>query len=119
LLTLSALRRRFQRDGDGRILKRYEVDTIYQEGQPPYTETSTLYQLRSSVLGGKVLTEIGSQGQKFRTYLYAIGALLAWQQVTYFNGSVYYQGPVWEHRDASHASYRLTGPTSSMVPDPG
>ena len=80
-------------DGDGRILKRYEVDTIYQEGQPPYTETSTLYQLRSSVLGGKVLTEIGSQGQKFRTYVYANGALLAWQQVTYFNGSVH-QGPV-------------------------
>jgi YD repeat-containing protein len=104
-------------DGDGQILKRYEVDTIYQEGEPPYTETSTLYQLRSTALGGRVLTEMGAQGEKFRTYVYANGALLAWQQVIYLNGSVYYQGPVWEHRDPSNASYRLTGTTSYVDPE--
>jgi YD repeat-containing protein len=98
-------------DGDGQILKRYEVDTIYEEGQPPHNESSTLYQLRSSVLGGKLLTEIGAQGQKFRTYVYANGALLAWQQVVYVNGVVTYEGPMWEHRDTSNASYRVSAPT--------
>lgn len=108
-------------DGDGQVLKRHEVDTIYQEGQPPYTETSTLYQLRSTALGGKVLTEIGAQGQKFKTYVYANGALLAWQQVIYLNGNVYSQGPQWEHRDPTNASYRASGPTyvdSSAELDP-
>jgi len=118
LLTLSALRRipaRWRRADPQALWSRYNLSG----------RTTALYgdlNALSAALecaGGKVLTEIGSQGQKFRTYLYANGALLAWQQVTYFNGSVYYQGPVWEHRDASHASYRLTGPTSSMVPDPG
>ncbi|MFZ0061267.1 MAG: hypothetical protein WAL47_04455 [Pyrinomonadaceae bacterium] len=42
---------------------------------------------------------------------------MAWQQVIYLNGNVYYQGPVWEHRDASNASYRLTGTTSYVDPE--
>jgi YD repeat-containing protein len=100
-------------DGDGQVLKRYEVDTIYEDGGSSHTETNTLYQLRSSALGGKVLTEIGAQGQKGRTYVYADGTLLAWQSVIYVNGSVTAHVAVWEHRDPSNASYRTSQQTSA------
>jgi YD repeat-containing protein len=93
-------------DGDRQVLKRYEVDTIYEEGGSSHTETNTLYQLRSSALGGKVVTEVGAQGQKARSYVYANGALLALQQVVYVNGAPTAQQVVWEHRDSSNASYR-------------
>ena len=110
-------------DGDGQILKRYEVDTIYEEGQPPRTQTSTVYQLRASALGHRLLTEITSQGQKARTYVYANDSLLAWQQVVFVNGAVSAQLPVWEHRDPSKASYRTShntayDPDSSAELDP-
>jgi hypothetical protein len=98
-------------DGDGQTLKRAEVDTIYEDGGSSHTETNTLYQLRSSALGGKVLTEVGAQGQKGRTYVYADGALLAWQSVIYVNGAVTAQVAVWEHRDPSNASYRTSQQT--------
>jgi hypothetical protein len=95
-------------DGDRQVLKRYEVDTIYEDGGSSHTETNTLYQLRSSALGGKVVTEVGAQGQKARTYVYADGALLAWQTVMYVNGGVMAQLAVWEHREPSNASYRTS-----------
>jgi YD repeat-containing protein len=100
-------------DGDRQVLKRYEVDTIYEDGGSSHTETNTLYQLRSSALGGKVLTEVGAQGQKARTYVYADGALLAWQTVMYANGGMTAQLAVWEHRDPSNASYRTSQQTSA------
>jgi hypothetical protein len=104
-------------DGDSRTVKRAEVDTIYEDGGTSHTETNTLYQLRSSVLGGKVLTEIGAQGQKARTYVYADGALLAWQSVIYVNGTVTAQVAVWEHRDPSDASYRTSQANGSSDPE--
>lgn len=51
-------------------------------------------------LGGQVLTEIESSGGKKRTFVYAGGSVLAWQV---FYGP--YPGVVWEHRDASNASF--------------
>ncbi|HLG15762.1 MAG TPA: hypothetical protein VJH03_14845, partial [Blastocatellia bacterium] len=49
-------------DGDGQPAKRIE--------QRP-SHTSTIYYVRSSLLGGQVVTELNAQGQKTRGYVYA------------------------------------------------
>jgi YD repeat-containing protein len=64
-------------DGDHQPLKRVEV-------RPNHS--STIYYLRSSVLGGEVVTELNSQGQKRLGNVYAGGARLAKQQ----NNQVYW-----------------------------
>lgn len=59
-------------DGDGRFMRREEV-----HGFPTYSRTT--YFIRSSVLGGKVVTEVDSSGQKQQAYVYANGELLVKQ----------------------------------------
>ena len=61
-------------DGDAAMSK--EVDT--QSNAPGYANTT--YHLRSSVLGGAIIEEINSSGQKNVGYVYAAGQLLATQQ---------------------------------------
>ncbi len=56
-------------DGEGRTAKRYERET-YTSGAP---QTKTVYYLRSTVLGGKVLAEVTANGQsavKGKDYVY-------------------------------------------------
>jgi hypothetical protein len=55
------------------------------------------------VLGGKVMTEIDELGQKARGFVYLGNSVLAWQQKSGATESV-----LWEHRDASNASFRVT-----------
>jgi len=70
-------------DGDRQPAKRIE--------QRP-SHTSTIYYVRSSLLGGQVVTELNAQGQKTRGYVYASGQVLAIQNVTANGSSVY-----WRH----------------------
>ena len=88
-------------DGSGGRVK--TVESGFDENDQPWTTTT--YYVRSSVLGGKVLTELSATGAKQRTYVYAAGQVLASQQVGYNNS----QQVGWEHRDASNASLRLSG----------
>jgi hypothetical protein len=58
-------------DGDGWQVKR--VVTVYNP-------ISTTYYLRSTVLDGRVITELNQNGQKTKGYVFAGGQLLAAQQ---------------------------------------
>jgi|GEM_PF-1178544 len=58
-------------DGDGQVLKRVESQ--------PGTAT-TVYYLRSSVMGGKIISELNQSGQKTKGYVFAGGELLAIQE---------------------------------------
>jgi hypothetical protein len=55
-----------------------------------------------------VLTEIDANGAKLRTFVYAGGSVLAWQV-----SPGPYARVVWEHRDASGASFRTTDVSGS------
>jgi YD repeat-containing protein len=74
-------------DGDGQVVHRTEFDWS--------TSIPNFFQLRSSVLGGRVITELDSAGQKKHTYIYCNGQLIArqdnvwivWQHETPFTGT--------------------------------
>jgi hypothetical protein len=84
-------------DGDGGQLKTAEVT---QTDTTPTVETK--YYIRSSVLGGQVISEVAEDGSKIRTFIYAGGSVLAWQRDT---GGVS-DTVVWEYRDPSSASVK-------------
>lgn len=74
-------------DGDGQVVYRTEVEGT--------TTVPNFYQLRSTVLGGKVITELDSAGQKKKGYVYCNGKLIArqdpgwvsWQHDNPFTGT--------------------------------
>lgn len=69
------------RDGDGRQTKRIDA--------PPGSSVNTYY-LRSSVLEGRVLAELGPTGQKVKGYVFGGKELLAVQEVSSVE---------WMHKD--------------------
>ncbi|MDX6610933.1 MAG: hypothetical protein QOD75_119 [Blastocatellia bacterium] len=87
-------------DGNGNRVK--TVESGLDANDQPFTTTT--YYLRSSVLGGKVLTELSGSGAKQRTFVYSGSQVLATQEV----GPTNLQQVIWEHRDASNASVRHT-----------
>jgi hypothetical protein len=87
-------------DGDGQQVK--SAETVY-DPQTQTDVTTTKYYLRSTVLGGEVLTELESDGYYSRAFVYAGGAVLATQER--WGGS---EQVSWEHRDPSNASYRTS-----------
>ena len=89
-------------DGDGRQIK--SVTATYDETSQSWNTTTTYY-VRSTVLGGQVLTELNENGTKHRTFVYAGGQVLATQEIL---GVSTYEQVTWEHRDPSNASYRTT-----------
>lgn len=60
-------------DGDGQQIKRVEMRQI--NSHPPEGEAS--YYLRSSVLGGQVITDYYANGALKKSYVYGDGALIA------------------------------------------
>jgi len=69
-------------DGDGQVVHRIEV-----EGS---TNIDNFFQLRSTVMGGKVITELDSAGQKKKGYVYYSGKLIARQDPNWI---------VWQHEN--------------------
>ncbi len=94
-------------DGDGRQIKTEE--TTWDEGSQTYI-TDTKYYLRSSVLGGRVLTEIWSAAAT-RTFVYAGSTVIALQGRSYGWESI-----SWEHKDPSGASVRYGGYGQELDP---
>ena len=90
-------------DGDGNKVKKVANDTTIDYTEGNTTTTTTTYLVRSSVLN-QVLTELSETGQKQRTFVYLGSAVLAWQRQSMDNS----QAVLWEHRDPSNASYRVT-----------
>src|SRR5207248_961951 len=74
-------------DGDGRSVREAQVG-----GSLP----ATYYLVRSSVLGGEVVTRLTAAGAKAYTYVPAEGLLYARQAVSSFNNQPQVE---WTHRD--------------------
>jgi YD repeat-containing protein len=103
-------------DGDGHRVKTVDVRSEFDDmgGPTGQTTTETRYEIRSSVLGGQLMTEVdGTTKQKQRTLLYLNGVVMGWQE-RYYNGT---QGIRWEHRDVHNGSYRMTGEGGYMNTD--
>ena len=79
-------------DGDGRSLKRDQTKVQSTPFYQPVTTEIVAYYVRSSVLGGKVVTELDSQGQKQKTNVY-VGSEVAAEQG--LNGQT--QSLVWKY----------------------
>lgn len=97
-------------DGDGLAVKNLDVETLLDsdpDGNVITTKTSHV--VRSSVLGGKVVSEIGSESEQ-RGFVYLGGAVLALQYRTTLTVN-------WEHRDAGSASIRMTSSSGSVLSD--
>jgi len=92
-------------DGEGREIKHRKEATLDRIPPAP-PEVNTKYYIRSSVLGGEIISEVTEQGKKYRTYIHAAGKIIAQQNpYTDLNGNVI--GRVtWEHQDASGLSVR-------------
>ena len=90
-------------DGDGQRIKTVEVDG---------STTTTMYYVHSTVLGGKVLTELNDSGGKKRTFVYSGSQVLATQEVIPFYNT---ESLTWEHRDPSNASVRNSISNGSVV----
>lgn len=89
-------------DGDGLDTKRVDTKVITQYPANTTSTTSEVeYYVRSSVLGGKTVTELDASGGKKLTKVYTGDAVLAEQRVTSGVGAVY-----WRHEDLVTGSYR-------------
>ncbi len=89
--------------GEGREVKRKEK-TFYNDD---WVIKPTKYFIRSSVLGGEVVSEVDATGRKRKTFVRGAGVVLAWQTVSYYNNTTT-EYVNFEHRDASGMSYRST-----------
>ena len=94
-------------DGDGRQVR---TDETTWDAETETEGTETKYYLRSSVLGGQVLTEI-FDANAGRTFVYAGQAIIAWQWLS--SGSEVVD---WEHKDPSGASVRRGGMSQELDP---
>lgn len=99
----------FAHDGNGREVKRTEK--VWDSEEMDWSEPETVYYIRSSVLGGKILTEVASTGAKAKTYIYAGNEVLAEQNVNIEDNSS--QSVAWEHWDASGVARVRTKPDGS------
>jgi YD repeat-containing protein len=88
-------------DGDG--LQVRSAETVY-DPQTQTETTTTKYYVRSTVLGGEVLTEIEPAGVYSRSFIHVGGAVMATQERWFAQT----EKISWEHRDPSNASFRMT-----------
>ncbi|MGI8732270.1 MAG: hypothetical protein ACR2LM_03085 [Pyrinomonadaceae bacterium] len=82
-------------DGAGQRLKRVQSLTTQLNNNPPTTAQKVSYDLRSTVLGNHVVTELTATGQKDKGYVFAGGELLAVQQKDYQGNDQV----LWSHTD--------------------
>lgn len=87
-------------DGNGMAVKKIAANTVHGSQGGDQTTTHTTYLLRSTVLGGTVMAEIGSESEQ-RSFVYLGGEVLAVQNRS--NQTV-----MWEYRDPGNASVRMT-----------
>lgn len=87
-------------DGDGNYVKEV-VDG-----------NASTYYLRSTALGGKIVTRLTSTGEKGLGYVYALGGILAEQRP--YQGGV--QNVAWLHSDPVTGNRRWTGLSGELLP---
>jgi hypothetical protein len=94
-------------DGDGRELKSSVSATNWPSANPSDKETK--YYIRSTILGGKVVSEANKDGKKLKTSVYAAGTIIARQLAMYeSNGDLHVAYVEFEHEDASRMTYKRT-----------
>src|SRR5690606_29554811 len=89
-------------DGEGRTIKRVDTNDWFYTFPDTNsgTITSTEYYIRSTVLGGQVLTKLDGEAEKKVTLVYTGSAVLAEQRVIASTPGVY-----WRHEDPLTGSY--------------
>ncbi|MBX3292724.1 MAG: RHS repeat protein [Acidobacteria bacterium] len=99
-------------DGNGREGKRLQKDWIEPEPESNYqwVDRPLRFYIRSTVMGGEVISEANETGQKLKTIVYAGGEAIAWQTFDEYGATV-----VFEHYDASRMTRRMTKPDGSTV----
>jgi YD repeat-containing protein len=104
-------------DGDGREVKRVDTKCRIDEGiEPPPTECAWSegdggYYVRSSVLGGEVISELSPGGTKKVSYVRVGASILAHLRQNYVwqpGGGYYYDAAYYEHADSSGFGFRMT-----------
>ncbi|MEJ7860895.1 MAG: VCBS repeat-containing protein [Pyrinomonadaceae bacterium] len=92
-------------EGGGREAKRKKLTYVEnQSGSGSWAEELKYY-IRSSVLGGEVVSEVNYAGKKLKTFVRAAGTVLAWQMINGYDNSEYV---TFEQSDASGMSQRTT-----------
>ncbi len=102
-------------DGNGSEVKRkrfsWETDQNGENGS--WEEAEKKYFVRSTVLGGQVISEVGSTGRKTRTFVFAAGTVLAWQNQGFYNISENYVN--FQYADASGFSQRSANKDGNVL----
>lgn len=99
-------------DGEGQSFYNHEVDTYVDDFTLQVTtQTTDTYLITSSVLGGRVVSEVTATGGKRRSFVYMGSGVLALQQQSADSSQHVY----WEHRDSSNSSYRETSTTGDVL----
>lgn len=93
----------FSYDGDGRMVR--IAATVSPDGGTP--STGTTYRIRSSVLGGQIVTEVLPDGSRERTNIFAGGSHVA----THTDGTPVY----WHHADPSGIFMKKSGVRSAIL----
>jgi len=108
-------------DGYGREGKRERSVWVENETPPNFgewQEEDDEYFIRSSVLGGAVVTETGPTGKKKQTFVYAAGAKIA-SQTEHVYESTTYKNVRFQHLDASGMSRRWSNTSGIAFADTG
>ncbi len=91
-------------DGDGREVKR-QISRLAEEDWEPQPAK---YYIRSSVMGGRVVSEVWGNGRKHRTYVKGIGNETAVQSAYASETAALSELVLFEFSDSSGMSYRTT-----------
>jgi YD repeat-containing protein len=92
-------------DGTGKEAKRSIL--TWDDGTSAWVVQTSNYFIRSSVLGGQLITEADKTGRKAQTYVIAAGAVLA-RQLINTPETTPTQHVVWEHRDPGDTEVQYT-----------
>lgn len=100
-------------DGDGRETKRQS--DIYSDETAVWTAQPTKYYIRSSVLQGRVISEVWANGKKHRSIIKGIGRQTAVQSAYASATATLNEFVLFEFSDSSGMSYRTVDKNGAAV----
>jgi YD repeat-containing protein len=98
-------------DGLGQVVHQRRELYAPPPGGGGYYLDSDKYLIRSTVLGGEVVTETNDSGGKVRSFVYAGGTVIAWQTDGTYMGKLVN----WMHQEPGGASSRSTDSAGAIV----
>lgn len=99
--------------GQGDEIKRHV--RAFNEQTGAWVAMPTKYYIRSSVLKGRVVSEVWGSGKKHRSYVKGIGGQTAVQTAYYTETSPLNESVIFEYSDAMGVSYRTTDKMGNAV----